>query len=68
MTNEENISIDKPYTTEIKKIILETPQIKTIIVSFLIDGKIPKVIPTKTPFNAVLRFIFSNFDTANPHL
>ena len=36
---------DKPFTTEIKSIIQDTPQIKTFIVSFVIHGKIPKVIP-----------------------
>ena len=34
MTNKEIITIDKPYTTEIKAITQETPQIKTILVCF----------------------------------
>ena len=45
VTKPEQSITDKPFTTEIKSIIQETPQIKTFYVSFVIQGKAPSVIP-----------------------
>ena len=36
---------DKPFTTKIKSIVTETPQIRTIFISYVIDGKKPMMIP-----------------------
>ncbi len=45
MTKQESSITDKPFTTEVKSIVQETPQIKTIYVSFVIQGKTPTIIP-----------------------
>ena len=45
MTKHEHTITDKPFTTEIKSIVQETPQMKTFYVSFVIQGKISSVIP-----------------------
>jgi len=45
MAKVENSFTDKPFTTPITSIIQHNQQIKTIFASFVIEGKIPKVIP-----------------------
>ncbi len=45
MSKKESAYTDKPFTTKVKSIITETPQIKTIFVSYVIQGKKPTIIP-----------------------
>ncbi|TFG20666.1 MAG: dihydroorotate dehydrogenase electron transfer subunit [Promethearchaeota archaeon] len=45
MTKNEQSITDKPFTTEIKSVVQETPLMKTYYVSFVVQGKIPSVIP-----------------------
>ena len=45
MTKYEHSITDKPFTTKIKSIIQETPQMKTFYVSFVVKGKTPSIIP-----------------------